>query len=388
MPKVKLDGTFCLTAQCEPGKRKTDYYDTVTTGFVLEVRASGGRSYYLRYQDEHGAQRQHKIAAYGDVTFDKARKEAQRLRSQVVLGGDPAASKELKKSIPLYSTLAEQHLAHAKTYQRSYDTTAMYVNRHIVPKWGKVRLSDIRQQAVAQWLADKAGEGLAPATVEKIRVIFGRSFELAKQWGMAGSDKNPTRGIPRKPINNARERFLNPAEAKRLQAAVAESRNTQLKFIVGLLLLTGARVSELLNAEWKHVNLDRRVWLIPTSKTGKPRHVPLSEPAIDLIKQVPTFKDCPYLLPNPDTKLPFVTIKHSWQTARDEAVLPGLRVHDLRHSAASFMINAGVDLFAVGRVLGHADHQSTMRYSHLANDTLLAAVEAGAKKMKGSPALR
>lgn len=388
MPKVKLDGTFCLTAQCEPGKKKTDYYDTVTTGFVLEVRSSGGRSYYLRYQDEHGAQRQHKIAVYGDITFDKARKEAQRLRSQVVLGGDPGASKEEKKAVPLYSTLAEQHLAHAKTYQRSYDTTAMYVNRHILPKWGKHRLTDITQQGVSQWLADKAGEGLAPATVEKIRVILGRSFELAKQWGMAGSDKNPTRGIPRKPINNARERFLNAAEAKRLQVAVAESRNTQLKFIVGLLLLTGARVSELLQAEWKHVNLDRRAWLIPTSKTGKSRHVPLSQPAVDLIKSVPTFKDCPYLLPNPDTKLPFVTIKHSWQTARDEASLPGLRIHDLRHSAASFMINAGVDLFAVGRVLGHADHKSTMRYSHLANDTLLAAVEAGAKKMKGSPALR
>ena len=147
-------------------------------------------------------------------------------------------------------------------------------------------------------------------------------------------------------------------------------------------------MSELLNAEWKHINLERRAWLIPTSKTGKSRHVPLSQPAIDLIKSVPTFKDCPYLLPNPETKLPFVTIKHSWQTARDEAVLPGLRIHDLRHSAASFMINAGVDLFAVGRVLGHADHKSTMRYSHLANDTLLADVEAGAKKMKGSPALR
>ncbi len=243
-----------------------------------------------------------------------------------------------------------------------------------------MRLTEITQQAVAQWLAEKAAEGLAPATVEKLRILLGRGFELAKQWGMAGSDKNPARGIPRKPINNARERFLNAAEVKRLQAAVEESRNPQLKFIVGLLLLTGARVSELLNAEWKNINLERRVWLIPTSKTGKPRHVPLSQPAIDLIGLVPRFKDCPYLLPNPETLKPLVTIKHAWQTARDKAKLPGLRIHDLRHSAASFMINAGIDLFAVGRVLGHADHKSTMRYSHLANDTLLAAVEAGAAK--------
>ncbi|MDX3911347.1 MAG: tyrosine-type recombinase/integrase [Sphingobium sp.] len=383
MPKIKLDAAFCLIAQCEPGKRKTDYYDTSTTGFVLEVRPNGGKTFYLRFQDEHGRQRQHKIAAYGDVTFDKARKEAQRLRSQVVLGGDPAATKKEKQAVPLFATVAEQHLAHAKTYQRSYDTTEMYVRRHILPKWGKQRLTDITQREVAQWLAEKAEEGLAPATVEKIRVIFGRSFELAKQWGMAGSDKNPTRGIPRKAINNARERFLDAAEVKRLQVAVASSRNPQLQYIVGLLLLTGARVSELLHAEWKHISLERRVWLIPTSKTGKSRHVPLSQSAIDVIGKVPLFKDCPFLLPNPETLKPFVTIKHAWQTAREEAVLGDLRIHDLRHSAASFMINAGIDLFAVGRVLGHADHKSTMRYSHLANDTLLAAVEAGAKKMQG-----
>lgn len=83
---------------------------------------------------------------------------------------------------------------------------------------------------------------------------------------------------------------------------------------------------------------------------------------------------------NPDTRLPFVSIKHGWQTVIKEANLPGLRLHDLRHSAASNMCNSGVDLFAVGKVLGHASYQSTQRYAHLANDTLLKAVEAGAAK--------
>lgn len=97
--------------------------------------------------------------------------------------------------------------------------------------------------------------------------------------------------------------------------------------------------------------------------------------------QLPRYDKCPYLLPNPRTKKPYTCIKHPWDTARDAAGLAGLHMHDLRHSAASFMINAGIDLFAVGKVLGHADHQSTMRYSHLANDTLMQAVEAGAAKM-------
>jgi site-specific recombinase XerD len=89
------------------------------------------------------------------------------------------------------------------------------------------------------------------------------------------------------------------------------------------------------------------------------------------------------MLANPRTKKPYTDLKHPFDTARRKARIHDLRIHDLRHSAASFMINAGVDLFTVGRILGHADHQSTMRYSHLANDTLLAAVEAGAAKMQG-----
>lgn len=211
-------------------------------------------------------------------------------------------------------------------------------------------------------------------------MIIGRSFALGADWDIPGTDRNPARGIFRPPLNNSRERFLTPEETMRLKAAVAASQNPQLQHIVGLLLLTGARLRELLEAKLEHVDVARRCWFIPTSKTGKSRYVPLSTPAVAIIEKLPRFKGCPWLVPNPETRLPFVSIKHSWQHAIKEADLPGLRLHDLRHSAASFMINSGVDLFAVGKVLGHASYQSTQRYSHLANDTLLKAVEAGAAK--------
>ena len=384
MPKAKLDHAFASTAGCAPGHKKTDYYDTTIKGFVLECRCSGGRTYYLRYADAGGAQRQHKIGGFEDIKFADARKMAEQLRSAVVMGGDPRAKKALARSIPLYAELAAMHLAEAKLTQRSYSTTEMYVRRHIVPRWGKTRLTDIDTRAVAQWLSEKHAEGLAPATVEKIRVILGRSFELGARWGIPGAEKNPTRGVARKPLNNARERFLSAEEAARLRAAVAASQNGQLQHIVGLLLLTGARVRELLDARWEHVDVERRAWLIPTSKTGKPRHVPLSAAALAIIEDLPRFKDCTWLIPNPETLKPYVSIKHGWQRAIKVAKLPGLRIHDLRHSAASFMVNSGVDLFAVGKVLGHASYQSTQRYAHLANDTLLAAVEAGAAKQNAA----
>lgn len=382
MPKVKLDSSFCLTASCAPGKKRTDYYDTSITGFVLECRPGGGKTFTLRYFNEHGKQRQLKLGAYGDISFAQAQRKAKELRANVVLKGDPVAEKVERKGIPTYAELADQHLDHAKTYQKTPSNTESVLRLHLKPRWGKLHLNEIKQQDIAKWLADKRAEGLAPATIEKIRVMFNRSFELAAKWGIPGSLPNPVRNVPRRRFNNKRERYVTAEETKRLQMAVAASANPQLVHIVSLLLLTGARRNELLHAKWEHVDLKRKAWHIPDTKTGMPRYVPLSQAAIDVIENLPRWDNCPWLLPNPKTRKPFISIKHSWDTARDEAGLPGLRLHDLRHSAASFMINAGIDLYAVGRILGHADHQSTMRYSHLANDTLLAAVEAGAAKMQ------
>ena len=381
MPKVKLDHLTCLTAQCEPGRKRTDFYDTTTTGFTLEVRESGNNTYAFRFQDQYGKLKQRRIAPYGDITFAEAQKIARKWRAEVVMGGDPAARKADKKAIPTYDTLADQHHEFAKTYQKTPANTEAVLRVHIRPEWGKKRLDEITTQEVAKWLAELRNSGKAPATVEKIRVTFNRSFELALRWGTPGVKMNPVRGIPRPKFSNARDRFLSSAEAARLLKATEASLNPQLRNIAGLLLLTGARKSELLKARWQHVDVEQKVWFIPISKTGKSRHVPLSQAALDIINQLPRFDKCPWLLPNPKTKEPFTDIKHPWETARTAAGLEDLHLHDLRHSAASFMINAGIDLFAVGRILGHADHQSTMRYAHLANDTLMKAVEAGALQM-------
>jgi integrase len=312
------------------------------------------------------------------VTFAAAKKAAQRLRSEVVMGGDPGAAKAAIRAVPLYAELAAMHMADAELHQRSFSTTRGYMEKHVVTRWGRVRLTDIDSRAVAHWLASKRDEGLAPATVLKIKMIFSRSFELGARWDVPGCDKNPVRAVQSKPVNNARQRYVTADEAARLVTAARASRNGQLAEIVQLLLLTGMRVSELLSARWADVDLERHTLFVPTSKTGRSRHVPLAQAAVDVIAGLPRGE---FLFPNPrDPSKHLTTIKHGWQTARDAAGLPGLRIHDLRHSAASFMVNSGVDLFAVGKVLGHANVASTARYSHLANDTLLAAVEAGAAK--------
>lgn len=378
MPKIKLDSSTAARIQCEPGKKKTDWYDEAVTGFVLECRSTGGKTFYLRY-DRDGRQCQHKIGRYDDITFAAAKKAAQRLRSQVVMGGDPAAAKAVAKSIPLYRELAAMHLADAKLHQRSYSTTEAYVRLHLLPRFGRMRVNEIDGRAIGQFLAAKRDEGLAPATVVKIKAIFHRSFELGKRWDVPGCDRNPVRGIQTKPLNNARHRYLAPEEATRLMAAAIKSANPHLAAIVGLLLLTGMRVSELLSARLEYVDFTGRTLYLPTSKNGRSRHVPLATAAIEILEGLRRNYAGEYLFPSPhDPAKHLTTIKHSWQTARAAAGLPGLRVHDLRHSAASAMLASGVDLFTIGKVLGHQNVVSTARYAHLSNSSLLAAVDRGA----------
>lgn len=382
--RAKLDHAYCLTAECQPGRRKTDHWCTHIPGFVLEVRSGGGKTYALRYVDAGGRQRQHKIGSYGVISNADARKAATRLRAEVELGGNPQAAKEEKKAVPLYSELAEQHRDHAKLHQRRPSNTEAVLDNHLIPRWGRMLITDITSQDIGKWFAEKRQGGLAPATVEKIRSVFSRSFELARMWSIPGAVINPVRNVQRVKFNNARERYLSAKEAERLFRELDKSENKQLKAIVQLLLLTGARKTELFTAKWDQVDLERRTWHIPTTKTGVPRYVPLSKAAVAIIEKLPRWEKCDYLVPNPRSRKPFVSVKRAWETAREAAGLSGLRIHDLRHSAASLMINAGIDLYAVGKVLGHADHKSTERYSHLSNDTLMRAVEAGAAKLNAA----
>lgn len=381
MPVVEFDPHFVRTAQPLPGKRKTDYYSKHDPGLILETRASGGATWYQRYRDPHGRLKAFKIGSAADVTLSEARKRGAKIRSRATVGEDPVEAKREKRSVPTYAEFAPRYLAHTATYQRSPETTEQYVSKHILPRWGRLRLDEIRQEDVALWFGDMAQAGYAPATIERARVVFSHSLKLAIQWRVPGLTANPVVGIPRPPLNNARERYLATSEAQRLRSAVERSRNRQLKYIVGLLIQTGCRVGELLHAEWSHFDLERRLWRIPQSKAGKARFVPLSQGALDLIAELPRYEGCPFLIPNPKTKKPWVGIFMSWDTARKLAGLPDLRIHDLRHSAASFMAGAGIDLYTIGKVLGHANVKTTQRYAHLSSDHLLDAVEAGAAKL-------
>ncbi len=377
MPVIKLDALTVQTLTCPPDKPKIVYRCSSVTGFMVAVHRSGFKTYALKYRDQNGTQREYKIANVADLSFAEAKKEAIRIRSRVVVGKNPAEERKADRSVPSVNQLSIRYLDHVRTYKRSPDIDERALRIHLLPKWGKRRINQLDQVEILEWLAEKVRrDGYSQSTVNRWQVVLSHMLRMAKVWGIAGSEVNPLEGVKQKDPNNKVERFLTAAETQRLKRAVEDSPNPLLKYIVALLLLTGCRKRELLDAKWDEFRLDQRLWRIPTSKTGKPRHVPLSEDAMAVLKALPRHAGCPYVVPNPKTLKPFASFYRSWDSARQEARLPDVRVHDLRHSMASNMANSGQSLYVIGAVLGHSSPKTTTRYAHLSNETLHKAVNA------------
>jgi integrase len=297
----------------------------------------------------------------------------------VVLGDSPAETKAALKKVPTLSEFAtSRYLPYVKGYKRSWDTDDSVLRNHILPEFGSLHLDDITQQSIIAFHHGMRAKGYAPATANRIVIMVRYMFNLAKKWNIEGSEKNPAVGIKLLEENNKRERYLSAEEVQRLNDAIHKSENSQLKYIIALLLLTGCRKRELLDAQWEHFDLDRCTWRIPISKSGKARHVPLSNDVLLLLGKLPRFENCPYIVPNPQTLLPFKSIFYSWDTARKQSGLEDVRLHDLRHSFASFLVNAGRSLYEVQNILGHSQLITTQRYAHLSQETLLDATNAAA----------
>lgn len=385
MPIVKLSAQFVREAVCPPGKSKVDYYDSALKGFILEARPSGGKTFYLRYHDSHGKLRQCKIGDAAAVSYDKARQKAMRLRSEVELGGNPLEERQALRAVPtLAEFIRETYVPHIHLHRRNFQSTLSFIKCHVLPRFGAKHLDAITTDMVAEAHQDLRAKGYSLAQSNKLPVLLKIMFNLAKKKGIPGSQSNPTDDVPLFNPNNARERYLSAAETQRLHEALSRCGSAQFKSIVALLLLLGCRKRELLDARWEDVDLERRNWRIPMSKSGKPRNIPIAERALDVFQALPRWKGCPYVVPNPNTKQPFGNLYHPWDKVRKEAGMPDLRMHDLRHTFASNLVNSGQSIYVVSKLLGHSQLKTTARYSHLADETLMSAVDAAAKVVESS----
>jgi len=347
---------------------------------MLEIRASGGKTYYLRYQDSRSITRQLRLANASDVSLLQARSLADKARNRIAMGKDPADEKRVERAVPSFAQFIErQYLPYVKTYKRSWATDISLLKNHLLPRFGTRHLDEITRQDIVQMHGDRKASGAAAGSANRLLIMMRYIFNLAIRWEVPGIKANPCSRVPLLEVNNKRERYLNQEEAKRLYDAVCESENGMLKFIVPMLILTGARKREVLDAKWEDFDLNRRIWRIPTTKAGKARHVPLSDGALHLLSTMPRNDKDPWTFANPDTGKPYVSVYCAWHTARTKAGLADVRMHDLRHSFASLLINSGRTLYEVQHLLGHTQVKTTQRYAHLSQDTLLAAANSASQ---------
>ena len=202
-------------------------------------------------------------------------------------------------------------------------------------------------------------------------------------WGLL--DNNPASRIPLLLEDNQREHYLTDQELQRLLTVLHTDANRTVCQILLFLLSTGARLNEALTAQWINIDLDHKVWRIRASesKSKRMRSVPLNATAITLLNTLETREQQVYVFINPKTQQPYQDIHKVWTRLRSQAGLDTLRIHDLRHSYASFLINAGRTLYEVQAILGHSKPEISQRYSHLSSKTLLEAANSASQVIAG-----
>lgn len=409
MPILTLSEEVVLGLQAPDGRPHAEYFDADKPGFYVDVMATGRKSYRVRRRIEGRL----KVTTLGDaktMSLQQARDAASALLGEQpcppssapapsgsVMSAPPEAAWGMVSAGPaggwagvptaapsmtVAEFFTEHYLPYVKSYKRSWGTDLSMIRNHLLPRLGERAMGALIPPDLAKFVEKMKAEGYAPGTCNRALVLLRYGYTLAVRWRLPGIRSNPLLEVKNLRDDNKIERFLSQAQLVRLVDCVKHSDNSMLYYIVVFLLYTGARKREVLDARWEDVDWAQQSWRIPKTKSGKIRHVPLSSGALQLLQylhnihlEAPEDLRSDHVFCNPRTGLPFVSFFYSWDTARKEAGLPDLRVHDLRHSFASFLVNAGRSLYEVQELLGHADIRTTSRYAHLSRERLREAVE-------------
>jgi len=372
-------------------KSKENFFDTELRGFSCELAASGRKTFNVMFRDEYGRQRQKKVGDAALMSVKEARTKASEMLLQVAKGG--AASLNEGRALRDCPTFAEfvatRFMPHAKATKRSWKCDASLLRCHHLPIFGKKTLAEIRLEDVQAFYQRNVENGAAQASINRRMILLRYIFNLAIKWEVPGVTKNPASAIKLPNPHNEQEHYLSPEETTRLQRMVEQSRSRMLRFIIPALLLTGMRKREVLEAKWENLDLVAKTYYLPgaATKSHQGRTVQLSDSMIQLLRSVPRRPDCPFIFANPDTGKPYASIYASWNTARIKAGLAEIRIHDLRHTFASLLINGNYELYDVMRALGHSQISTTMRYAHLTDKRKREAVDTVAKSSGLMPVL-
>ena len=360
--------------------RRLTYTDPAMPGLQLELLRKT-KKFRFRYL-WHGQQRSAVIGEFPSFSINEARAKATEFKRLLAEGVDPREARQQKKNTPTVGEFFWEHfLPNARRYKSSWELDqSTYVN-HIGPRFAEVAMDQVTPTSVGEIVERLSQQGYAPGTINRVLILFGSLFTLANkrrvQWVPARQDLH----IKLLPNPLKLERYISQEKTQRLFVELERSRNPLLKHIVAFLLLTGARKSEALNSRWGDFDFAVQSWTIPRTKGGGHRRVMIST-AIELILNdvrdmhiARIGQQHELVFPNFKTGEPFVNVFRAWDYARQQAGMPKLRLHDLRHSFASALVNRGVSIYEVQNLLGHSSINTTKRYAHLSPERLRQSAE-------------
>lgn len=364
-------------------KQDKDSYlwDDELTGFGVKITPAGKKVFLIQYRvgGAKGRTRRVTLGHLGPVTCDEARTRAKELLGMVRTGKDPAEERDRRKAEKTFGeTITSFEKAHVNLKTKA-STAAEYkraLKLHVPDKLRRRPIGDIGRADMEQLHQDLSGK---PIMANKVLAILSKLFNWAEKTGLRPPGENPCRYVERYD-EVKRERFLSPDELGKLGTALAADERPYVVAAIRLLLFTGARVSEILTAEWSWVDLEKGTIRLPDSKTGR-KTVYLNAPALEVLNDLPQVKDNPFVIVGDVDKAHLVNIQKPWRTIRKTAGLDDVRLHDLRHTFASVGVEGGASLVMVGALLGHTQPQTTKRYAHLANDPQRVAADAIATRI-------
>jgi len=382
MPKLTKRDIDALVATGCPAY----LWDEAVPGFGVKALPSGAKRFIIKYRADGGGrsarQRWYTIGTYGALTLDQARDMARQVHADIARGGDPQGRKSGLRTAPtlkdVWSRFETEELPEKKPLTRR-DYKAIWEDL-IRAKFGNSKVEALTRSEV-----DRFHKALrsTPYRANRALALLSRLMSLAEAWEWRSQGTNPCKHVSRFE-ERARTRYLTAGELKRLGTSLAKSEadgtiSATARNAIELLLLTGARLNEILTAKWQWVDMRNGVINLPDSKTGA-KPIYLSEQTkIVLKRQKKLHGKKPYIFPSPtDAKKPYVNLRKSWDRVCKNAKISGVRLHDLRHTAASIAISQGASLPVIGRLLGHSQAQTTQRYAHVdADPALKAANEIG-----------
>lgn len=417
----KLTKKVVDTAAPDPTGRDRFVWDAEVKGFGLKIAASGSKSYVLQYRTAEAKSRRYSIGRHGSPwTCDEARTKAMELLRGLAAGSDPLDAKAGAKIVTTVADLADLYVTEGPAEKpnkkaRSWTADASNINRHIKPLLGRKSVKSLTSTDLAKFQADVASGKTAVDEKTKARgrarvsggkATAARTLAVLKAMLEFGVRRkllptNPAKGVKLYKIES-RERFLVDREVIALAEALAamdEDRTLSdaMATAIRLLLLTGARKQEIATLRWEWVDFDRGCIRLPDSKTGA-KVIPLAAAAIEILSRLE--RSSPFVLPSNRSDGPIVGLQRAWDAVRKRATvlarqrasdagepvdrapnLTNVRLHDLRHSFASFAVADGATLFMVGKVLGHRQSSTTEIYAHLQDDPLKALADRTASKI-------